>query len=88
MKPASLPTESPKRSRCVLLLDVCSLPKPICTPTSAAACTASPTPGAGYAHLTLPSQDRAGGRVEGRGRARLGLDRQGTIGVPAREAQH
>jgi len=56
---------APCGPRCVLLLNVCSVPQPVCMPTSAAAYTASPAPGAGYAPLTLPSQDRA--RREGCG---------------------
>ena len=44
--------------------------------------TAFPTPGVGCFHQTTPSQGRAGGGAIGGGRARLGLDRCGTLAHP------
>jgi hypothetical protein len=50
--------------------------------------TAFPTPAVGCSPQTTPSQGRAGGRALVGGRARLGLDRRGTLAHPHERQLH
>ena len=70
--PEALP-HLPVQSFSPVLLPVQRLPPPA---------TAFPTPGAGCSSKATPCQGRAGGTRVGWGRARLGLDRCGTLEQP------
>ena len=88
MNPASLPTESPKRSPMRPFAGRVQFAEAY---EHANVCRGLHRVPDSRCRLRTPDPAESRPRRRkgwGRGRARLGLDRQGTIGVPAREEQH